>query len=512
MSCTAYGPISYTESKWVAAWLPIRYTLTSSKWPVNSFDGTDTITAITDNGGYARIAISSASVTYLAKETIKISGSLTTEYNGVWTIKTIHSTTDITISAPFTTTATGSFQRYYNNYHIKIRIHTGIPDGHTLASDRPTALRGTQPIRPNLNNVAVADISSFVRADISPIQNTLCALLQSGTIYGNDTNMWTSFYIAYAESYDLSNGTEVEAFTSSFVDDVADNGYSQRIFYASNSINQFQYLQGKSMGEYGIQDVVDEEFDAKFMTTFATPTYFSGNEYDVSVIIAYEDAEVSGFTIDYVLTEYDSFGAQTATNTVSLTYQGPGVYRFAFSEHTFNASTATFNFHLEKSTGDELTEIKTFKLDTATCGKNPVYLRWLNPIGGWEGWLFPADSDRGFDVSGKDVTRRDVYADWDSTFSRTGDTEDDYVRIDAAERLVIRSQFLSVDEKRAMRWLKASIKVYDVFLSDDSNCGNYRQRTVLLDAGEYNYRSDADKLKTVSFGMRYTDPVRVQGQ
>lgn len=335
-SCITYSPVSYAESKWVSAWLPIRYNLSSNKWPVNSFDDTDTITAITDNGGFARIALSSTSLLYLAEEYATISGTGITSYDGVWRIKTVHSPTDITIDAPYSVTGTGSFQRYYNNYTVNVRIYTGIPDGHTLEANNPMALAGEVVLRPDPSNNVSVNIGSYVQAELSPIENKLCEIIQAGDIYGNDPNLWTGFYIAFSESYDISDGTNLSRYTSSYQDDIADDGYSRRIFYASNSTQQFQYAQGKSMGEYAIQDVVAEEFDAKFMTNFAQPTYFEGHEFDTSVIIAYEDWQVSGFDIEYELIEFDSFGATLTTTTTALSYQGEGA--------SFSAGFPAINF------------------------------------------------------------------------------------------------------------------------------------------------------------------------
>lgn len=38
------------------------------------------------------------------------------------------------------------------------------------------------------------------------------------------------------------------------------------------------------------------------------------------------------------------------------------------------------------------TETLTIRIDQA-CRKNSVYLRWLNPITGWDSWMFDGDLD-----------------------------------------------------------------------------------------------------------------------
>ena len=512
MICDSINNVAYIKSNWVPAWLPIQYKFSTNKWPVNTFDAEDTITSVSDANGFARVVINSASVTYVEKEYIKIAGSTVSSYDGVWQILQLHSTTDFTISANYNGNDSGNtFQRYYNNYHFKFRVYAGIPSGHFKESDDPMALRGTEDAFPNSSNLAIVDISSYIRRRLSPIENDLCSAVSASNAWmGNDSNMWSSFYISYAESYDTVTSGEVTTYTSTYQDDMKDI-YDLNLKYASNSAKPFQNFQGKSIGEYAIFDTNPEEVEAKWMTLFDSPTYFRGLEYDLSIIIAYteEDLVDGGFFLEYVLTEYDENGTQLNTETAAIDREGEGLYRFAFSEYPFQSSTETVEIYLQKSSGEKLSETKTVKIATS-CNK--IYLRWLNQPGGWDGWEFQARNDKGLDVRDRKIVRRNIYNDFDTDFVY-GTTQDDYYDTEAYETRSIATQWLTRDEVENLAlWLKTSNKVQEIFTSDESGCTRYKHRTVLIDRDSFIYLPSENKLYSLNFTYRYTDQMILQGQ
>lgn len=509
MSCANIGPVSYADSKWLPAWLPTQYVIRSYRWPVNTWDSIDAILSISDDNGYAKVTLLTSYETYLNREYIKISDSSVAAYNGVHQIIVKHSATEFTIDTSYTSTATGDFQRYYNNYHVKAEVYTGIPDGHSLAHKRPMALRGTVNVRPNKEGDAILDISSYVRNDLSPIQNKLCEIL-SGWI-GNDWRMWTGFYIKYAESYDKSDGTEVTTFTSTMQTDL-EGTYDINYYYASNSVHQFQHFQGKSMGEFAIQDTTPDEVPAKFMSQFEKPIYFNGWEYDVSILISPASKLESGYQLDYILKQYDSQGDLLSTSTDGIGYNGAGLYRFAFDCFSFNASTTEFTLAIEDTgnSNPNLTEVRRFELNR-DCATSPIYLRWLNIHGNWEGWYFRQRKSFDIRTENRTTTRRNIYSNWDETF-RTGDTQDDYISTEAYTGVSIVTGRLTKDQVDNLKWIRLSNKVVEVYEDKSSGCGNYRSRTVLIDPDTFVTREDRNKFYTLSFSFRYTDQILLQGQ
>lgn len=211
---TAYDE-AYYNSRWVSGHLPVQYKISNTKWPENSDDDVDNICAVSNINGFAQINLCGSYETYVKYEYIKIENSTVTSYNGVWQILDVPAGANdtYTLSAAYDGTATGTMQRYYNNYYNLVKVYAGIPSYHQYESDDPMSLVATLKISPNADNLAIADISGLIQAKIN-CDNDLDQL--SGA---NDLNAWTGFYIEYAESYDTSDGVEVTTLTSDYITD-----------------------------------------------------------------------------------------------------------------------------------------------------------------------------------------------------------------------------------------------------------------------------------------------------
>jgi hypothetical protein len=209
---TAYSE-SYYNSRWVSGHLPIQYKIRNTKWPTNSDDDVDNICAVSDNNGFAEINLCGTYETYVKFEYIKIEDSTIESYNGVWQILDKVNATTLVISAAYNGTATGTAQRYYNNYFNLVKVYAGIPSYHQYDSEDPMSLIATLKVYPNTSNIAVADISGLIQAKLN------CDNDREQISEPNDLNAWTGFYISYAESYDQSDGTEVTTYTSSYTTD-----------------------------------------------------------------------------------------------------------------------------------------------------------------------------------------------------------------------------------------------------------------------------------------------------
>lgn len=514
MGCSSTAPLAYGTSKWVHGHLPIRYKLTSDKWPVNTVDTVLSIMSIAQSGSYAEITLTTSSAsTFTALQYVKISGAGIDGYNAVWQIDSIPAADKLVLRAPYLGTTTGSIQKYYNNYAVVAQVYVGIPTGHTFNSQRPIALKGTVRVIPDSSNIAEVAVESFVQSDLSPIKIDICEVLQSGQKVANDYNSWTAFYIAYAETYDESNGTEVSTYTSSFVNDT--DGGAINYLYATQSTNQFKDIFGWSAGQYAIASSYSLRL-ANFMTSFEQPTYFKNFEFDLAIIndldlLAYE-------TLVARVIEKDSAEATLATTDLAFPAHDRGLYRVVLSEHTFSASTKTFTVQVFKTSTSSadvaVSEIKTANYDaTVDCfAGNGIYLRWLSPTGGFDSWLFKAPSDYGIRTGESEVIRRDVTNDWDTNFVN-GNTEDDHIYTEAYRTTTVRSRPVNKATANILnRWLRISNKVFQNYLQNATGCGNYENRTVLVDRGDFVVYSDSQNRYEISFSYRSTDQIRLQGQ
>lgn len=504
----------YLFSNWVCADLPILFKVYSDKFPINTFDDQDSISSIADDGaGNSTITLSSTSETYVKREYIQITGASDDRYNGIWQVLAVSSSTVITIDAPFIATDTGTFQRYYRNYNINIKVYAGIPSGHTLEAKNPMTEVGEVKVRPGNDGTAIVDISDYIRQEIKPIENKLCEVLSEGNgFHGNDWNLWTAFYIAYAESYDQSDGFEVTTFTSDYTTDTT-TGYDNYLQYAVNAALQFQDPQGRSIGGYAIADTEPDEVPAQFMTTFEKPRYFLTKEFDIAIInaLSNDDLVDGGYGLEFVLVEKTSDGDTIVTETSPVIMQDEGLYRFAFSEYPLNVQTELIDFYLQRSTGEQLTETKTIIVDRTTCGRGDILLRWLNHLGAFDGYWFVRNHDNLLRVKERKITRRNIYKDFDDVFV-SGDTQNDYYHTEAVEGRTVRSQFLTNDEANQLKWLLSSNKVYEVFDTEEEGCSRHKRRTVLIDSGSYIPNTLREKLKKISFSYEYTDNLILPGQ
>lgn len=128
----------------------------------------------------------------------------------------------------------------------------------------------------------------------------------------------------------------------------------------------------------------------------------------------------------------------------------------------------------------------------ARSGKFSIILSWYNSIGGIETWNFTAQKSYGYDINNVVNAKRDVFNDWDNDFSN-GIIENDTLSIDANQKLIVRSQNLTLQQIEAIATIKLSPQVYDA----DQQLG------VLIDRSSFAYRTDNDKRHSIEFFITY---------
>lgn len=151
---------------------------------------------------------------------------------------------------------------------------------------------------------------------------------------------------------------------------------------------------------------------------------------------------------------------------------------------------------------ENLSEIKNVTVDNS-CTKQNIYMTWLNNLGRYEYYNFTAEKDYGIDVTESTSIKRDIFNNWDTGFIN-GETEDDFINIKAAEKVTVRSQFMSLDEINAVKTIKYAIRA-QVVRSDNTKI------TVMVDKGSFKVRSDGDKLYQIQFDITYPG-IQIQTQ
>ena len=137
------------------------------------------------------------------------------------------------------------------------------------------------------------------------------------------------------------------------------------------------------------------------------------------------------------------------------------------------------------------------------CCPHPVYLTWLNHLGGWEYWNFCAQSDFGIEIQEVTTAKKNIFSNWPQSFI-DAETEEEYVSIQAKKSITIRAENLSNEEADFISSIKTSIHVQ--WMID----GFTDKRTVLVDKDSFVYKTETEKLQSITFNILMSDDEPIQ--
>lgn len=133
----------------------------------------------------------------------------------------------------------------------------------------------------------------------------------------------------------------------------------------------------------------------------------------------------------------------------------------------------------------------------------PIYLTWLNYLGGFEYFLFLAEKEFQLDISETQTTKKNIFPTWPKSYGETADTIDRKTFTDATDMIVVKSQHLTENQRDALKYIKTSPVVQIVVSRRD-------RRTVIVDNESYKIYDEGQSLYTIQFSLRYTNPVPSQ--
>jgi hypothetical protein len=496
---TKYYEVTASHN-WNCAHLPIVYKLSNTNWPINTEDTARTITAVTDSNGYCALALSGDIKTTgaaIALDFVKITNSgqdgAFDDLDGVYQIISYTNETTFVIDLPFSNgtdlslTAIGAasdalIQFYYNNYHNKVQVWGGMNNGHTYYAQEPYELLATLDLVPDENNEVKFSIHEIIKNNIA-IKNNL----QLSTL-PNNMDAWTGFFIKYAEVYDDSDGTTLGTTEPTYTSDLATfEGY------AVNAILPFKNTYSGALSEYAGGDE-----DAKFLTSFVTPTLFEGYYFDLSFI----RVAVGQLRLQQVY--YTAAGAVALTTTSNITQAEEGVYRIQLTDDTTDTRVRV-DVTIINASDDPVTETKSVTINR-DCLKSKAagyYLSWLNPYGGFDYWLFAGYADEITEISDSGETEENPFPEWPNSYGEFADTMRKQTYRTSREQILVRSQHLTADQVRSVKTIKTSPLVQIVN-------SIYDRRTVLVDTDSFTSFKEGDNLHEISFTITYTDDVPSQ--
>lgn len=134
---------------------------------------------------------------------------------------------------------------------------------------------------------------------------------------------------------------------------------------------------------------------------------------------------------------------------------------------------------------------------------DPIYITWLNYLGGFEYFYFNKEKEFQVDITESGQTRQNIFPTWPNSWGQTADTIDRKTYTKAKNKVLIRSQHLTQNQRDSLKYIKISPVVQILYSRTD-------RRTVLVDTDSFKVYDEGDDLYTLQFYITYTDELPAQ--
>lgn len=132
-----------------------------------------------------------------------------------------------------------------------------------------------------------------------------------------------------------------------------------------------------------------------------------------------------------------------------------------------------------------------------------LYISWLNYLGGFEYYLFKAHKEYDIEIEDAGTVDINMFPEWPASYGINGDTIRKQTFRNSRNKIIVRSDFLTLDQLNALAYIKTSPCVQIVYSRTD-------RRTVLVDTDSFKKYDEGEKLYTLEFSISYTDPIPSQ--
>lgn len=250
-------------------------------------------------------------------------------------------------------------------------------------------------------------------------------------------------------------------------------------FYFVNAAKQIHDTFGQNMGEYVTFNTAPPAYLAKFLTLFPKPVYFSGMPFDIAFI---RSEDLDGLDLKFLTVSLDVNNVVMGLGVLTDIVEDAGVIRLN-PEPQANSYSMKIKITENPVTYD-FTEYKEITVSTK-CDDFPVYLKWLNTLGGWSYWLF------GFDHENSLLIDNGVTFEKDISDLATATERLEYLSKRAFPRLSIGATDISASNITGLQGIMYSTKVLmltnpDTWLTDGPESTPLpKWKTVLVRPGTF---------------------------
>lgn len=388
--------------EWSCVHLPILYKLSSNLWPTNASDSIRAVVGFANDNGLVRLTLS-GSITAEELDYLNIASTSVSALDGPFQIITKWSPTQFTINAPYAlatspyTYATATAQKYYNNYHARIRIYGGLNASHLWAGLKPYALLAEYKIVPDDDGEIFLNLAETLKEKINILLNR-----PNYDSKPYDLDRFAQFYIEYAEVYDVQAVSTVGSYTSdqgTFEGWAADaklefkNRYSGFLSdYIYGGVDALTWVNGHLVGGDPYDTLTPGSGDttmavASFLTTDIAAAYIllpesmrSASSFQFTAVITSSDL-TGDYFVGPVLV--DQAGADLTDDLIPVTSNGTTVFNLPG-----NASAYAIEFRIVgNGTGSTLGSMVLVVEDFGTVATVKLLkIEDVNNIQVWPGW------------------------------------------------------------------------------------------------------------------------------
>lgn len=128
----------------------------------------------------------------------------------------------------------------------------------------------------------------------------------------------------------------------------------------------------------------------------------------------------------------------------------------------------------------------------------PYQITFLNHLGGFEYFLFTAKKEYQVVIEEVGETKENLLPNWPNSYGYFADTIRKQTFRDSSNAVIVRSQYLSLNQLEALTEIRTSPLVQLMY-------SRTNRRTVIVDADSFTKYDEKDKLFSVTFKISFTD-------
>lgn len=133
----------------------------------------------------------------------------------------------------------------------------------------------------------------------------------------------------------------------------------------------------------------------------------------------------------------------------------------------------------------------------------PYQISFLNHLGGFDYFFFTARKEYQVTIEEARQTKVNILPNWPNSWGKTADTIDRQTMRVSRNSVVVRSQYLSLNQLEALTEIRTSPLVQLIYSRTD-------RRTVIVDSDSFTKYDEKDKLFSMQFKISFTDNLPAQ--